>query len=132
MKAIPPNEYRLRTTMTYVGSTDADGMNGAFSIPLNGFGHKLIANCIVSDGFDGEERPRVPWEHVSAHILEFGRTRMPTWSEMCAIKDTFWNEDELVVQYHPPKSEYVNCHPHVLHLWKPTDQTIPTPPKLCV
>jgi hypothetical protein len=56
------------------------------------------------------------WEHVSVSVE--GRT--PTWDEMCFVKDLFWLEDECVVQYHPPKSEYVNCHPYTLHLWRPT------------
>jgi hypothetical protein len=56
------------------------------------------------------------WEHVS--VSAQGRT--PTWDEMCWIKDLFWLEEECVVQYHPPRSRYVNCHPHTLHLWRPT------------
>jgi hypothetical protein len=51
---------------------------------------------------------------------------------MCWVKNLFWEEHEMCVQYHPPKSEYVNCHPHVLHLWKPINMTIPLPPSLLV
>lgn len=104
-------------------------MNGVFSIPLNGFGHKIIANCVVSNGWDPETP--VPWEHVSVHIVEYGKQRTPTWAEMCAVKDIFWDAEECAVQYHPPKSEYVNIHPHVLHLWK-SKNGMETPPKICV
>ena len=41
-------------------------------------------------------------------------------------------EDETVVQYHPPKSDYVNNHPYCLHLWRPHSQEIPRPPKIFV
>jgi len=37
-----------------------------------------------------------------------------------------------VMQIHPRKSEYVNCHPYVLHLWRPINQVIPTPNPLMV
>ena len=118
MKDIPPNEYRRRgTEMGRYSSTDADGMNGAFSIPLKGFGHRIIANCIVSDGRCEEDAPAFSgWEHVSVHVMEYGRQRIPTWKEMCAVKDIFWNDDEWVVQYHPAKDQYVNDHACVLHL----------------
>ena len=41
------------------------------------------------------------WEHISID----GKHRMPTWDEMCELKDMFFDEDECCVQYHPPKSE---------------------------
>lgn len=71
------------------------------------------------------------WEHVSID----GRTRMPTWDEMCDLKDMFWNDDECAVQYHPPKSEYVNNLKYCLHLWRPIEKysgALPIPPSLFV
>ena len=71
------------------------------------------------------------WEHVSID----GKNRTPTWDEMCSIKDIFFSDDECCVQYHPPKSEYVNNAPHCLHIWKPIEQysgTLPIPPSLFV
>lgn len=130
MRAQPPNEYRYNSPSGAFNSTDADGMNGAFAILLKGFGHKLTAYCIVSDGYD-PVLPQ-PWEHVSVHMIEYRIARIPTWSEMCTVKDIFWEEEELVVQFHPPKSEYVNTHPYVLHLWKSKNNAIASPPKICV
>jgi len=66
------------------------------------------------------------WEHVSISM----KNRCPTWDEMCALKDIFWGEEECVVQYHPPKSEYVNMHPFCLHLWKKIGSEFETPPKI--
>lgn len=131
MKPIPPNEYRCRDLGPW-SSTDEDGMNGAFSIPLKGHGHRVVANCIVSSGEGLKEIGQEPFEHVSLHIAEFGKQRTPTWEEMCQVKDIFWNEEECVVQYHPPKSQYVNNHPHVLHLWKWLGGTFPTPNPMLV
>ena len=71
------------------------------------------------------------WEHVSID----GKNRTPTWDEMCSIKDMFFSDDECCVQYHPPKSEYVNNIPHCLHIWKPIEQysvALPIPPSLFV
>lgn len=68
------------------------------------------------------------WQHVSVSIPN----RCPTWQEMCFIKDMFWGEDEVVLQYHPRKSEYVNNHPYCLHLWRPNHIQIPEPPSIFV
>lgn len=71
------------------------------------------------------------WEHVSMD----GRNRMPTWDEMCQLKDIFFTEDECCVQYHTPKSEYVNNIPYCLHIWKPIEKfsgALPMPPSILV
>lgn len=65
------------------------------------------------------------WEHVSVSRDD----RCPIWAEMCLIKDLFWDDDDVVVQYHPAKKDYVNVHPYCLHLWRPTNQALPVPPK---
>jgi hypothetical protein len=67
------------------------------------------------------------WEHASISVVD--QKRVPTWDEMCMFKDLFWLPEETVVQYHPAKSEYVNCHPYVLHLWRWMDGEFPKPPK---
>lgn len=71
------------------------------------------------------------WEHISMD----GKSRMPTWEEMCQLKDMFFKDDECCVQYHPPKSEYVNNIPYCLHIWKPIEKysgILPIPPSLFV
>lgn len=57
------------------------------------------------------------WEHVS---IELKARRLPTWDEMCFVKDLFWDEEEEVVQIHPKKSQYINIT-EALHLWRPAD-----------
>lgn len=64
------------------------------------------------------------WDHVSVSLLG----RCATWDEMCWIKNIFWNLNETVIQYHPAEEDYVNCHEFCLHLWKPQNTILPTPP----
>jgi hypothetical protein len=65
------------------------------------------------------------WEHVSVST----KKRCPTWSEMCFVKDFFFNDDECVMQLYPAKDNYVNNHKNCLHIWKPVEKEIPIPPK---
>ena len=67
---------------------------------------------------------RPSWEHVAVSTAR----RCPNWEEMCFVKDLFWDEEECVMQLHPPLSQYVNNSRYCLHLWRPTDRDIPTPP----
>ena len=99
-------------------TTDADGNNGAFLLPSPEPGWRLLV--LASDGYG--------WEHASVSARNESRTRTPTWKEMAYVKGIYWDDEDVVVQYHPRKSEYVNCHPNVLHLWRPTSVEIPTPP----
>lgn len=119
-----PNKYRWRNH-PIVPSSDESGNNGCFVIP-----HSLIKNyvfqCQVSDGMG--------WEHVSitVHPINQKATRCPTWAEMCCVKELFWDDEDCVVQYHPPKSEYVSMHHFCLHLWRPTNESLPKPDSLMV
>ena len=99
-------------------STPDYGWNGMFRIRTQ-WGR---LRCVCSDG-EG-------WKHVSVTIE--GDRRPPKWDVMCFIKDLFFEPEDCVVQFHPPKSEYVNQHPGCLHLWMPTDRKIPTPPSIMV
>lgn len=101
-----PEQYRLKMR----GMPSAPhilGNNGAFLIPTKIAPHKL--NVIASDG-DG-------WEHVSVSTP----IRCPRWNEMCLIKSLFWDDSDLVVQFHPIESDYVNFHRYCLHLWRALD-----------
>jgi hypothetical protein len=71
------------------------------------------------------------WQHVSVSI-EFD-TRTPSWKIMCAVKDLFWEPEQVVVQFHPKESQYINFHQGCLHLWRCTDgREFPTPPAYMV
>lgn len=101
-------------------------IDGMFRIP-----HKSLFNyyywVVCSTGAD--------WDHVSVSMRitkddkEYMLPRCPTWEEMCYIKELFFEDEETVIQIHPPKSEYVNCHPYCLHLWRPQVERLPLPDK---
>jgi hypothetical protein len=102
----------------------ADGQrDGAFYIRRGTVDFIIIASQGDAD---------IPWEHVSARVASYKGDRIPTWEEMCWVKSLFWDDDECVVQFHPPKSDYVNNHPCVLHLWKPINMELPRPPSIAV
>jgi hypothetical protein len=68
------------------------------------------------------------WDHVSVHVEEIGLSRTPTWDEMDFIHSLVARKGETWMQLHVPKSDHVNLHPNVLHLWRPHDQDVPRPP----
>ena len=70
------------------------------------------------------------FDHVSVSIFN-NKHRCPSWEEMCFVKDLCFGEEELVIQYHPPHSKYINIA-NVLHLWKPIGVDIPLPPDALV
>lgn len=112
-----PEKFRI--TGGAMASTAKDGNNGCFLIKSLKLKHPLF--CIASDGLG--------WEHVSVSL---NKNRCPTWEEMSFIKSNFWGVDDCVVQYHPPKSDYINNHPFCLHLWRPIEQSIVMPPSFLV
>ena len=93
---------------------------GRFFIPspYSGFIQVLVSSA----------SPEYPWDHVSVSLSN----RCPNWPEMAWIKSLFFDDEEAVMQLHPPKSEYINNHPYCLHLWRPIKEKIPLPPRILV
>ncbi len=114
MRSQLPAKLELCRVVNYFGQDE--GRNGRF-IVQSPLGCKLQ---VISH--DGEQ---TGWEQVS---VSTDRRRCPNWPEMCFVKDLFWDEEECVVQYHPPLSQYVKNHRYCLHLWKPTQEPLPAPP----
>jgi hypothetical protein len=97
---------------------------GFFLIPgrhANGRALKVMADDGATSG----------WEHASVTLFD-GSVKCPSWIEMSIIKDLFWDNEQTVVQFHPPKSDYVNQHPGCLHLWRCVKQKFPRPPAILV
>jgi hypothetical protein len=115
-----PEKYRQTAG---IHASDASyGNNGAFAFRLNDIS---VAFVIASDGGG--------WEHVSVSVIVGGKSpRTASWDEMCRVKDIFWEPEDRVVQFHPPKSEYVNNHTNVLHLWRQVGADFPHPNSLMV
>lgn len=106
-----------RITAGHLASDPSYGNNGAFKVPYKHGQIHYVFFVIASDGMG--------WEHVSVSFKNVDRS--PTWDEMCFIKNIFWDDTDTVLQYHPPKSKYINNHPHCLHLWRPIDKDVPVP-----
>lgn len=116
-KAPNPFVEAFRITTGPMASDRSYGNNGAFR-----FYHqetKAWLAVIASD--------QLGWDHVSIHVTN--EQRCPTWEEMCYVKDLFFRDDELVIQFHPPKEDYVSRHPTTLHLWRSHKARHPLPPK---
>lgn len=103
-------------TRLRIGEISEDGFDGEISLPL------WRGTVICSTG--------AGWEHVSVSPYQHRVT--PSWDDMCAIKDMFWEDDEAVIQIHPPKAEYVNNMRNCLHLWRCTYKEMVLPPSILV
>lgn len=57
------------------------------------------------------------WVHLSCSHRE----RLPSWEELKAVRSRFLGDDALALQVFPPKAQWVNVHPNVLHLWRCVD-----------
>lgn len=108
-----PEQYRI--TKGQLRSTADYGCNGAFHIPTRPGQPPFTVICSDQMG----------WQHISVSLPG----RCPTWDEMCKVKAMFWDDEDCVMQLHPPKSQWISNHPYCLHLWAPMDgQRIPMPP----
>jgi len=94
-----------------------DGFRGTIAMS-----NRWLGSIIVSNG--------AGWEHVS--VCPIKKHIMPSWEDMCFIKNLFWNEDEAVIEIHPAKSEYVNNMPNCLHLWRCSYKEMVLPPKILI
>lgn len=114
------DKFRLFDDELRIYGVNGNSGNGCFKVYVNGRSFKVIA----SNGGG--------WEHISVSPWSPKRKSCPSWEEMCKVKDMFFEPEERVVQYHPPKSEYVNNHPYCLHLWRYVAGDFPHPPTLFV
>lgn len=96
---------------------------GAFRIPSPRDNRDLAV--IASSG---DKELGVAWEHVSVSLPN----RCPTWPEMDFVKRLFWDDEESVIQLHPPRSRWINNHDYCLHMWRPLEFEIPLPPDIAV
>ncbi len=117
-----PERFRWKDCVHGYSTKEGDPF-GVFCIPGRETGGRELKVIAA----DGEE---TKWEHVSVSLPDSPK-RCPSWDEMCIVKNLFWDESECVVQFHPPKSDYVNFHAGVLHLWRFVEP-FPMPPKICV
>jgi hypothetical protein len=64
------------------------------------------------------------WDHVSVSAPG----RCPTWEEMEFARKLCFTDQEWALQYGVPDRAHINCHPYVLHWWRPQCEPLPRPP----
>jgi hypothetical protein len=109
-------DEKYRKVHPVLGGSEAGSTWGYFEVS-----RRYGIMRIISSGVDME----FLWEHVSVSFSD----HVPSWEDMQFVKEMFWDAEETVVQFHPRKSEYINHHPYVLHLWKRVGQNYSLPPK---
>lgn len=112
LRHLNPMRIRHPFAPDYAG----DEHNGAFLIRRKGLQFVVIAS---NQG---------GWDHVSVSLSD----RCPTWEEMKAIKELFFEADEWTVEFHPPTAKNISVHDYCLHLWRPQDEQLPVPPMILV
>ena len=107
------DDKRVESPIMFLGDKKNTGF---FIMRINGIYTKILATI---DG-EGDDK----WEHVSVSHPN----KIPSWETMAKVKELFFEDEEEVIQYHPKKSEYVNLHENCLHMWRPVNRNIITPP----
>lgn len=120
-KKFSPEVEEGRNRSPSVFGTSTGNTYGVFR--LRGPTGQLLS-IVVGDATGALQQGLPPWDHVSVSTAN----RTPTWEEMNWVKDQFFEEEECVIQFHPPRSKYINCNPHVLHLWRQDNVEFVLPP----
>lgn len=72
----------------------------------------LLVICTATRERDGKR-----WLHASMSR----RARLPSYEDMCLVKDVFVGRERLALQVFARSSQHVNINPFVLHLWSCLD-----------
>ena len=110
---LPANLEKFRFDHPSYVIAEEGSIEGSFEIMYGNKRLRVISGC--GDG----------WDHVSVSL----KHRCPTWEEMNWIKNQFFKPEECVVQFHPPKSLYINLGKTALHLWRPWASQYTLPPR---
>ncbi len=109
------NRWRIRPAVTgresLIASTDAEGWNGHFLVPIEG----NLWHVILSD--------RTGWRRLSVSNAQ--SKDLPSWTVMNRLKDAFFADNDWVVQFYPPRN--VASAADCLELWQPLNNPLPLP-----
>lgn len=118
-----PNQFRWQEGPNAMFRSNDGDPFGMFIVPGDSAcGRRL--KIIATDG------DATDWEHVSVSLPDWEK-RMPSWAEMCKVKELFWDDTQCVVEFHPEKSDHIS-YGEVAHLWRWKKGEFPMPPKICV
>lgn len=65
------------------------------------------------------------WLHLSCSLMG-DEGKLPSWDDLREVRDVFLGDEALCLHLIPPRSEHVNIHSGVMHLWHCMDGR-PTP-----
>jgi hypothetical protein len=92
------------------GVPEPFGPDGWRMVSLGGRGSVIVTTSDV---------PGDPYEWTHASIAY--QTVVPTYEELCRLKEAVWGDDGYAYQVFVPVSEHVNIHEFALHLWGRAD-----------
>lgn len=116
-----------KTSGLVIKKEGIDGLAGTV-FPIEYRKGKVKVNQNIDEALHFIFSRGLEWEHLSVSTP----VKTPTWEQMCKMKEIFWGDDEVCMELHPKKEDYVNMHPYCLHIWKPIGIEIPTPPSILV
>lgn len=116
-----------KTSGLVIKKEGIDGLAGTV-FPIEYRKGKVKVNQNIDEALHFIFSKGLEWEHLSVSTP----VKTPTWEQMCKMKEIFWEDDEVCMELHPKKEDYVNMHPYCLHIWKPIGIEIPTPPSILV
>lgn len=56
-------------------------------------------------------------DYVWEYVLVFLFNCCLNWLEMCVVKDFFWFDEEMVMQFYLVCLDYCDCYFYCLYLW---------------
>lgn len=93
-------------------------LHGCFLIHNKKTGERILQAIVTRDdlnlGMSGE--PDVRW-----HISLVAQGRPPEWNEVAAVAHQLRPGVPMVMGI-PPRSWWINVHPHALHIWETKDE----------
>jgi hypothetical protein len=108
------NRWRIRPANlerpSMIASTDADGWNGHFMVPLEG----EMWHIVLCD--------QLGWKRLS--IANAQRRELPSPLIMRHVKALFYGDDSWVVQFYPPGNLTNDLS---IDLWESIDEEMPHP-----
>lgn len=68
------------------------------------------------------------WDHISIVVItKNGMARIAASEEIERLKKMFFG-DEVTIEVHPKKKDYINIDEVMLHVWRPLGKDLPLPP----
>lgn len=111
-----PEDHRVR--VGNMRTTEEHGNNGVFKI-IEGYRSEVQIVCIASD--------QNGWENVSVAVKKNGKTISPTHGQMQKVKELFWEAEDCVMQFYPPKSQSPKKGSKILYLWRKAGENFAVP-----